>query len=87
MSELRASSVTVSKIKNIMSSGVLDNAPRGATHYDMFWCQFLKKCGDKLRFFEDDMWKISGHRDGANMLTNGECINLWTKKLEQETSK
>tara|TARA_R110002049_G_scaffold285269_1_gene466108 strand:+ start:1531 stop:1794 length:264 start_codon:yes stop_codon:yes gene_type:complete len=87
MSELKASSVTASKIKNIMSSGVIDSPPIGATHYDMFWCQFIKKCGDKLRFFEDGMWKISGHRDGANMLTNGECINLWTKKLEQEASK
>ena len=84
MSELKASTVTKSKIKNIMQSGVLDNAPRGATHYDMFWCQFLMVTGDVLRFREDDMWKRSNHKDGVEMIDNGECINLWTKQLENK---
>ena len=84
MSELKASTVTESKIKNIMQSGVLDNAPRGATHYDMFWCQFLRKCDTVLRFYEDSMWKISNHKDGISMLNNGECLNLWTKELENK---
>ena len=59
MSELKASTVTESKVKNIMSSGVLDSAPRGATHYDMFWCQFLMVVGETLRFREDDIWKMA----------------------------
>jgi len=82
MNELKASTVTDKKIKNINASGVLNNPPRGATHYDMFWCQFLKKCDTVLRFYEDNMWKISKHKDGVNMLNNGECLNLWTKKVE-----
>ena len=87
MSELRASTVTDSKIKNINASGVLNNPPRGATHYDMFWCQFLKKGNSVLRFYEDEMWKVSNHKDGIDMLNNGECINLWTKQLEQGVNK
>lgn len=72
------------KVKNIKSSGVLTNPPRGATHYDIFWCQFLKKCGTILRFYEDECWKISHHKDGVNMLNNGECINLWTMELDKQ---
>lgn len=79
MSELKASTVTDNKIKHIMSSGVLNNPPTGATHYDMFWCQFLKKAGEVLKFYEDDMWKVSNHKDGVNMLSNGECISLPNK--------
>jgi hypothetical protein len=82
--ELKASTVTDAKIKNITDSGVLDNPPRGATHYDMFWCQFLMVIGDTLRFREDDMWKLSNHKDGVGMINNGECINLWTKKIENK---
>ena len=85
MSELKASTVTESKIKNIMESGVLDSAPRGSTHYDMFWCQFLMVTGDILRFREDDVWKRSNHKDGIDMVDNGECINLRTKKIESRS--
>lgn len=84
MSELKASTVTDVKIKNIMSSGVLNNPPRGSTHYDMFWCQFLMVTGDILRFREDDMWKRSNHKDGVSMVDNRECINLRTKKIESK---
>jgi len=82
MSELKASTVTDSKIKNINASGVLDNAPIGATHYDMFWYQFLKVNDKILRFYEDKIWKISNHKDGVAMIGNGECINLLTKEVQ-----
>jgi len=82
MSELKASAVTASKIKLIMSSGLLDSAPTGATHYDMFRCQFLMVSSENLRFREGNKWKVSNHKDGVDMINNGECINLFTQKIE-----
>lgn len=82
MSELKASTVTKKKMDYIVVSGVLDTPPLGSTHYDMFWCQFLMEREGVLRFFEDGVWKISNHKDGVNMLTNGECLNLRTMGIE-----
>ena len=84
MKELKASIVNESKIKNIMQSGVLNTPPSGATHYDMFWCTFLKVSGDVLSHYEDCMWKVSNHKDGIEMVANGECVNLWTDNIEPE---
>lgn len=83
MHNLKVGTATQAKMDNVLSLGVLDNAPGGATHYDVFWCQFLKKSGEILRFFEDGMWKVSNHKDGVTMLNNGECLDLWTKKIAQ----
>jgi len=87
MSELKVGHTDGSKVNSIISSGLLNNAPRGATHFDTFWMQFLKKCGDNLFVWENDWWHKSNHKDGSSMLSNGECINLWTKELEQGVNK
>jgi len=78
---MKAKTATQENINNILLSGILDDAPSGATHYDVFLCQFLRVNGSSLKFREGEMWKVSNHKDGVDMITNGECIDLWTKKI------
>lgn len=51
-------------------------APKDAQYYDTFWQQFLKAEGDTLYVCEYGRWSVSQHKDGVNMLNNGECVRL-----------
>lgn len=74
--------VTEEKIEAIKESGILDDAPMGTTHFDCFWMRFLKSHDGTLLVSEGGRWHRSLHKDGVNMLKNGECINLIKETAE-----
>lgn len=55
-----------------------NKADETAQYFDTFWKQFLKVIGGRLFVKEGNHWAQSQHKDGLEMLKNGECINLET---------
>ena len=51
-----------------------NGAPADAEHFDTFWKQFLKVKDGRLMVNERGRWSVSQHRDGVEMLNNGECV-------------
>lgn len=55
---------------------IIDAQQCGATHYDTTWQMYLKVEDNTLFVYENGKWVVSTHKDGADVVNNGECINL-----------
>lgn len=53
-----------------------NEAPSDAQYFDTFWKQFLKIEDDVLYVNEYGEWSRSQHKDGADMVNNGECVKV-----------